>query len=56
MGKFYMLFLVILGAQHFDIAEDGARVFSGVIIQELYGPGNEVFAIGKAGALAGDIN
>ena len=33
----------------------GARVFSGVIIQELYGPGNDVFAIGKAGALAGDI-
>ena len=54
-GQILHAFLGILGAQHFDIAEDGARVFSGVIIQELYGPGNEVFAIGKAGALAGDI-
>ena len=54
-GQILHAFLGILGAQHFDTAEDGARVFSGVIIQELYGPGNEVFAIGKAGALAGDI-
>ena len=43
------------GAQHFEIADDGARVFSGVFIQELYGPANDVFAIGKAGALPGDI-
>tara|TARA_B100000424_G_scaffold91688_1_gene68997 strand:- start:497 stop:1705 length:1209 start_codon:yes stop_codon:yes gene_type:complete len=54
-GRILHAFLGILGAQHFETAEDGARVFSGVIIQELYGPGNEVFAIGKAGALAGDI-
>ncbi len=54
-GQILHAFLGILGAQHFETAEDGARVFSGVIIQELYGPGNEVFAIGKAGALAGDI-
>ena len=54
-GRILHAFLGILGAQHFDTAEDGARVFAGVIIQELYGPGNEVFAIGKAGALAGDI-
>ena len=54
-GRILHAFLGILGAQHFDTAEDGARVFSGVITQELYGPGNEVFAIGKAGALAGDI-
>ena len=54
-GRILHAFLGILGAQHFDKAEDGARVFSGVIIQELYGPGNDVFAIGKAGALAGDI-
>jgi serine protease Do len=54
-GRILHAFLGILGAQHFDTAEDGARVFSGVIIQELYGPGNDVFAIGKAGALAGDI-
>ena len=54
-GNILHAFLGILGAQHFDIANDGARVFSGVIIQELYGPGNEVFAIGKAGALPGDI-
>ena len=26
-----------------------------VFIQELYGPANDVFAIGKAGALPGDI-
>ena len=54
-GQILHAFLGILGAQHFDTAEDGARVFSGVIIQELYGPGNEVFAVGKAGALPGDI-
>jgi len=54
-GQILHAFLGILGAQHFDTAQDGARVFSGVIIQELYGPGNEVFAIGKAGALPGDI-
>ena len=54
-GRILHAFLGILGAQHFETVEDGARVFSGVIIQELYGPGNEVFAIGKAGALAGDI-
>jgi len=54
-GQILHAFLGILGAQHFDTADDGARVFSGVIIQELYGPGNEVFAIGKAGALPGDI-
>ena len=54
-GKILHAFLGILGAQHFDIAEDGARVFSGVFIQELYGPGGEIFAIGKAGALPGDV-
>ena len=54
-GQILHAFLGILGAQHFDTADDGARVFSGVIIQELYGPGNEVFAIGKAGAMPGDI-
>ena len=54
-GRILHAFLGILGAQHFDIAEDGARVFSGVMIQELYGPGDDVFAIGKAGALAGDV-
>jgi len=54
-GQIFHAFLGILGAQNFDIAEDGARVFSGIIIQELYGPGDEVFAIGKAGAQAGDI-
>ena len=54
-GRILHAFLGILGAQHFETADDGARVFSGVIIQELYGPGNEVFAIGKAGALPGDI-
>ena len=54
-GKILHAFLGILGAQHFDIAEDGARVFSGVFIQELYGPGGEIFAIGKAGAQPGDI-
>ena len=54
-GKILHAFLGILGAQHFDIAEDGARVFSGVFIQELYGPGGEIFAIGIAGAQPGDI-
>jgi len=54
-GKVLHAFLGILGAQHFETAEDGARIFSGVYIQELYGPGGEVFAIGKAGALPGDI-
>ena len=54
-GKILHAFLGILGAQHFDTAEDGARVFSGVFIQELYGPGGELFAIGKAGALPGDV-
>ena len=54
-GKILHAFLGILGAQHFDIADDGARVFSGVFIQELYGPGGEIFAIGKAGALPGDV-
>ena len=54
-GRILHAFLGILGAQHFDTADDGARIFSGVLIQELYGPGNEVFAIGKAGASAGDI-
>jgi len=54
-GKILHAFLGILGAQHFETAEDGARVFSGVYIQELYGPGGEVFAIGKAGANPGDV-
>ena len=54
-GKILHAFLGILGAQHFETAEDGARVFSGVYIQELYGPGGEVFAIGKAGAIPGDV-
>tara|TARA_E500000331_G_scaffold260435_1_gene251341 strand:- start:515 stop:1723 length:1209 start_codon:yes stop_codon:yes gene_type:complete len=54
-GKILHAFLGILGAQHFETAADGARVFSGVYIQELYGPGGEIFAIGKAGALPGDV-
>ena len=54
-GKVYHSFLGILGAQHFEVAEDGARIFSGVVIQELYGPANDIYAIGKAGALPGDI-
>ena len=54
-GRILHAFLGILGAQHFDIADDGARVFSGIFIQELYGPGGEIFAIGKAGALPGDV-
>ena len=48
-------FLGILGTQNFDAAEDGARIFAGVKIEELYGPANDVYAIGKAGALPGDI-
>ena len=48
-------FLGILGSQNFDVAEDGARIFAGVKIEELYGPANDVYAIGKAGALPGDI-
>ena len=48
-------FLGILGSQNFDIAEDGARIFAGVKIEELYGPANDVYAIGKAGAIPGDI-
>jgi serine protease Do len=54
-GQVFHAFLGILGSQHFETAEDGARVFSGVYIQELYGPTNDMFAIGKAGALPGDI-
>ena len=54
-GQILHAFLGILGAQHFDTADDGARVFSGVFIQELYGPGDDEFAIGKAGAIPGDI-
>ena len=54
-GQILHAFLGILGAQHFDTADDGARVFSGVFIQELYGPGDDEFAIGKAGAMPGDI-
>ena len=54
-GQVFHAFLGILGAQHFDTEEDGARVFSGGYIQELYGPTNDMFAIGKAGALPGDI-
>ena len=54
-GQILHAFLGILGAQHFETADDGARVFSGVFIQELYGPGDDVFAIGKAGAMPGDI-
>ena len=54
-GKILHAFLGILGAQHFETAADGARVFSGVFIQELYGPGGAIFAIGKAGALPGDV-
>ena len=54
-GQVFHAFLGILGTQHFETAADGARVFSGVYIQELYGPTNDMFAIGKAGALPGDI-
>ena len=54
-GKVYHAFLGILGAQHYEDAEDGAIIFSGVKIQELYGPANDIYAIGKAGAMPGDI-
>jgi len=54
-GEINHAFLGILGAQHFETAEDGARVFAGVYIQELYSPNNIQFAIAKAGALQGDI-
>ena len=54
-GKVFHAFLGILGAQYFEVAEDGARIFSGVYIEELYGPTNDMYAIGKAGALPGDI-
>ncbi len=54
-GQVFHAFLGILGTQHFETVADGARVFSGVYIQELYGPTNDMFAIGKAGALPGDI-
>ena len=39
----------------FEVADDGARIFSGVLIEELYGPANDIYAIGKAGALPGDV-
>jgi len=48
-------FLGINGSQNFDTAEDGARIFAGVKIEGLYGPANDTYAIGKAGAIAGDI-
>ena len=48
-------FLGILGSQSYDIAKDGARIFAGVKIEELYGPANDIYAIGKAGAVPGDI-
>ena len=54
-GKVLHAFLGILGAQYFEVAEDGARIFSGVYIEELYGPTNDMYAIGKAVALPGDI-
>ena len=54
-GKVLHAFLGILGAQYFEVAEDGARIFSGVVIEELYGPANDIYAIGKAGALPGDV-
>jgi len=54
-GEINHAFLGILGAQHFETAEDGARVFAGVYIQELYSLNNIQFAIAKAGALQGDI-
>ena len=54
-GKVLHAFLGILGAQYFEVAEDGARIFSGVLIEELYGPANDIYAIGKAGALPGDV-
>ena len=54
-GKVLHAFLGILGAQYFEVADDGARIFSGVLIEELYGPANDIYAIGKAGALPGDV-
>ena len=54
-GKVFHAFLGILGAQYFEVADDGARIFSGVYIEELYGATNDMYAIGKAGALPGDI-
>ena len=48
-------FLGILGSQSYDIAKDGARIFAGVKIEELYGPAYDMYAIGKAGAAPGDI-
>ena len=54
-GKVLHAFLGILGAQYFEVANDGARIFSGVLIEELYGPANDIYAIGKAGALPGDV-
>ena len=54
-GKVLHAFLGILGAQYFEVADDGARIFSGVLIQELYGPADDIYAIGKAGSLPGDI-
>ena len=54
-GKVLHAFLGILGAQYFEVADDGARIFAGVVIEELYGPANDIYAIGKAGALPGDV-
>ena len=54
-GKVLHAFLGILGAQYFEVADDGARIFSGVVIEELYGPADDIYAIGKAGALSGDV-
>ena len=54
-GKVLHAFLGILGAQYFEVADDGARICSGVVIEELYGPANDIYAIGKAGALPGDV-
>ncbi len=54
-GQVLHAFLGILGAQYFEVADDGARIFSGVLIEELYGPANDIYAIGKAGALPGDV-
>ncbi len=54
-GKVLHAFLGILGAQYFEVADDGARIFAGVVIEELYGPANDIYAIGKAGALPDDV-
>ena len=54
-GKVLHAFLGILGAQYFEVADDGARIFYGVVIEELYGPADDIYAIGKAGALSGDV-